>query len=70
MVNNVNLALQNNVVKRLLTKNNKLQKENNKLYWELAAYQEVGSAVAAKNGVNTKGKNLKKQLNNKGYNTK
>ena len=70
MVNNVNLALQNNVVKRLLTKNNKLQKENNKLYWELAAYQEFGSAVAARNGVNTKGKNLKKQLNNKGYNTK
>jgi len=47
-----------------------LQKENNKLYGELAAYQEFGSAVAARNGVNTKGKNLKKQLNNKGYNTK
>ena len=66
---NVKLALQNNVVKRLLNENNRLQKENNNLYWELAAYQEYGKAIAKRNGENKKGQNLKKRLNNKKYET-
>jgi len=67
---NVKLALQNNVVKRLLNENNRLQKENINLYWELAAYQEYGKSIAKRNGENKKGQNLKKKLNNKQYNTK
>ena len=62
------MALSNKVVANLL-KIEKLEKENERLYWELAAYQEYGKTIATRNGENKKGKTLKKQLKGAGYKT-
>lgn len=64
----VKMALSDKVVANLL-KIEKLEKENERLYWELAAYQEFGKEVATRNGENKKGKTLKKQLKGAGYKT-